>query len=160
MEIGGIAKDVVGRAAQKKLTVATAESCTGGGIGYCLTSAPGSSDVFLGGIISYHNHVKTGQLGVPEDLLIAKGAVSPDVATLMAENVRLKLGADIGLSATGVAGPGGGSALKPVGLVFVGLAQTGRATIVSELRCGDIGREEVRVKTVQTALEMLRGRLV
>ena len=103
-------------------TVAVAESCTGGGLGAALAAVPGASDVFLGGVIAYANGVKQGLLGVPAELLLAHGAVSDPVAQSMAEGARRVTGADWGLAITGVAGPGGGSDEKPVGLVHLAIA--------------------------------------
>jgi nicotinamide-nucleotide amidase len=101
------------------LTLATAESCTGGMVGARLTDVPGASDVYLGGIVAYANSVKEGALGVPGAVLGAHGAVSPETAAAMAAGVRAALGADVGAAVTGVAGPGGGSPEKPVGLVHL-----------------------------------------
>ena len=102
------------------LVCATAESCTGGLIGAALTTLPGSSRWYAGGVVAYANEVKTTLLGVPADVLAAHGAVSRPVAESMARGVRRATGADVGLSVTGVAGPGGGSADKPVGSVWLG----------------------------------------
>ena len=107
---------------QKGWTISTAESCTGGLIGHYLTETPGSSAYFTGGIISYDNRIKQDILGVPQELMIEHGAVSPNVALAMAQRVRQYLGTDIGVSATGIAGPTGGTATKPVGTVFIGVA--------------------------------------
>ena len=104
---------------QRGLTLATAESCTGGLVASRLTSIPGSSDVFLGSIVAYSDSVKAAQLGVPGEILGTFGAVSAEAAAAMAEGARKRLGADVAVSVTGVAGPGGGSADKPVGLVFI-----------------------------------------
>lgn len=104
-------------------TVSVAESCTGGGLGSMITSIPGSSEYFLGGVISYHNSVKTAVLGVTESELAAFGAVSEIVAQQMAAGVRSLLGSNWGLSITGIAGPDGGTEAKPVGLVYIGLAK-------------------------------------
>ena len=104
---------------ERGLTLATAESCTGGLVAARLTSVPGSSDVFLGGVVSYANEVKTAALGVPEDVLAAHGAVSAETAAAMAEGARRRLDADVAVAVTGIAGPGGGSDEKPVGLVYV-----------------------------------------
>ena len=100
----------------KTLTCATAESCTGGGVGYAITGVPGSSAVFRGGIISYDNSVKHCVLDVPEEVLATRGAVSSECAAAMAEGARRLLDTDLAVSITGIAGPGGGSDEKPVGL--------------------------------------------
>ena len=105
-----------------KWTIGTAESCTGGLIGDELTNRAGSSDYFLGGVISYSNAIKQNALGVSEDTLNSVGAVSEETALQMARGVRQKLGVDVGISATGIAGPGGGSEDKPVGLVYIGFS--------------------------------------
>ncbi|HET7029955.1 MAG TPA: nicotinamide-nucleotide amidohydrolase family protein [Candidatus Limnocylindrales bacterium] len=110
------------------LTVATAESCTGGLVVGTLTAIPGSSGYVVGGIVSYANAVKEAQLGVAGDLLRDHGAVSPEVATAMADGARERLGSDLAISITGVAGPDGGTIEKPVGLTFIGLAAAGRPT--------------------------------
>lgn len=120
---GDTLEGVIGRLLKERgLTLATAESCTGGLIGHRLTNVPGSSAYYLGGLVAYDNRVKSGQLGVPEEILAARGAVSEETARAMAEGVRSRLGADLGLSVTGIAGPDGGTAAKPVGLVYLGLA--------------------------------------
>lgn len=150
-----MAARVISRATASGQTIVTAESCTGGGIGAALTSAPGSSKVFLGGMLAYSNRVKQDFLSISNDLLVAHGAVSAPVAKAMADNVRRAFGAGMAVSATGIAGPGGGTETKPVGLVYVGVSVLGQETLVTELRCGDIGREAVREKTVMTALEVL-----
>ncbi len=106
----------------KKLTLATAESCTGGLIGHLITSVPGSSDYFLGGIISYANDIKTWTVGVNPETLFEHGAVSEQTALEMAEGARNLLQADICLSVTGIAGPGGGTVAKPVGLTWIGIS--------------------------------------
>jgi PncC family amidohydrolase len=103
-------------------TLGTAESCTGGLVGHLITNLSGSSDFFLGGIIAYANEIKRDALGVPEDLLVAHGAVSSPVALAMAQGVRRALGVDVGVSVTGVAGPLGGTPEKPVGTVYIGVA--------------------------------------
>ncbi len=103
----------------RELTLATAESCTGGLVAARLTSVPGSSDVFLGAVVAYANDVKEAELGVSEELLQAHGAVSAETAAAMAAGVRERLGADVGIAVTGIAGPGGGSEEKPVGLVYM-----------------------------------------
>ena len=117
-----LAEVVLQQLRQRGQTVAVAESCTGGGLGAALAAVPGASDVFLGGVIAYANGVKQGLLGVPAELLQAHGAVSDPVAQAMAEGARRATGADWGLAITGVAGPGGGSDEKPVGLVHLAIA--------------------------------------
>lgn len=103
-------------------TLATAESCTGGLLGDALTDIAGSSDVYLGGVVAYANSAKVALLGVPESVLASEGAVSPETAAAMAAGARRQFGAQVALSATGIAGPGGGSPEKPVGLIYLGLA--------------------------------------
>jgi nicotinamide-nucleotide amidase len=163
-------ESVVGRLLRASgLTVVAAESCTGGLLAERLTRIPGSSDYFLGGVVSYTNQLKTALLGVREDLLAAHGAVSEPVARAMAEGVRQRLGGDLGVGITGIAGPGGGSEAKPVGTVHVaiaGPAPKGTAGAAGEpefehRRVRFPGeRERVRWQASQLALEMLRRRLL
>jgi nicotinamide-nucleotide amidase len=115
----GTADLVLALLRERGLTLATAESCTGGLVSVRLTEVPGSSDVFAGGIVAYSNEVKAAQLGVPEEVLLEHGAVSAETAAAMARGARVRLGADVAVSVTGVAGPGGGTEEKPVGLVFL-----------------------------------------
>ena len=142
----------------KKLTCATAESCTGGGVGYAITDVAGSSAVFWGGIISYDNSVKRDVLGVPEEVLATKGAVSSECAAAMAEGARRRLNTDLAVSITGIAGPGGGSAEKPVGLVWFGLASKSGTTTEKKIFPGD--RESVRTAAIEHALTLLLGEAV
>ncbi len=135
-----VAEGLFAQLARTRSTIATAESCTGGQIAQRLTAIPGVSAYYLGGAVSYSNESKTVLLGVPADLIAAHGAVSPEVAAAMAEGVRTRLGATIGISATGVAGPGGGTPEKPVGLVHLGLS-TAAGTQTRRL---DIGAERPR----------------
>jgi PncC family amidohydrolase len=135
------------------VTVATAESCTGGLIGHALTSVPGSSDYFLGGIISYANEVKTGLLDVPASAIEHHGAVSAQVAVAMAEGVRAQIGCDYGVAVTGVAGPGGGTEAKPVGLTYVAAAGPDGHEVRRHLWTGD--REENKTHSAAAALELL-----
>ena len=139
--------------AAKKLTCATAESCTGGGVGYAITSVSGASAVFWGGVISYDNSVKRDLLGVPEGILETKGAVSPECAAAMAEGARKRMGTDIAVSITGIAGPGGGSAEKPVGLVWFGVASKSVAITDKKIFSGD--RDAIRSSAIEHALRML-----
>ena len=134
-------------------TCATAESCTGGGIGAAITSVAGSSEVFLGGIISYANEVKRDVLGVAAQVLDEYGAVSSETAAQMAEGARRLTKADVAVAVTGIAGPGGGSAEKPVGLVWFGLATANGVRTEKAIFPGD--REKVRSATVTHALGML-----
>jgi nicotinamide-nucleotide amidase len=138
------------------LTLAVAESCTGGMLGERITSVPGCSDVFLGGVIAYHNEIKRETLGVRQADIDTFGAVSEAVALQMASGVRERTGADIGVSITGIAGPGGGSAEKPVGLIWVAVHfAEGKAR---RFHAGG-DRAEIRQRAVQAALEMLRRTL-
>ena len=148
-----IAADLVAALESKGLTCATAESCTGGGVGGAITSVAGSSAVFLGGVISYSNDVKADVLGVSRDSLARVGAVSSEVAAQMATGARRTIGADIAVSLTGIAGPGGGSAEKPVGLVWFGLATSDGVTTESRIFSGD--RAAVRAAAVEHALSLL-----
>ena len=140
-------------------TVAVAESCTGGGLGAALAAVPGASDVFLGGVIAYANGVKQGLLGVPAELLQAHGAVSDPVAQAMAEGARRATGADWGLAITGVAGPGGGSDEKPVGLVHLAIAGPDGCSR-EEVRFGTSrGRTWIQALSAGEALNRLRLQL-
>lgn len=153
-EIEELADIVIKRAAEKNVTIGAAESCTGGWIGQALTSIAGSSSVFMGGLTTYSNEVKINVLGIPSDIINFYGAVSEPTASAMAMQARDLLGVDIAVSVTGIAGPGGGSDEKPVGLVYFGLATSDRPTVVMK-KFGDIGREKVRKKSVLFALELI-----
>ena len=135
------------------LTCATAESCTGGGVGAAITAVPGSSAIFAGGVISYANEVKRDVLGVSDHNLQTVGAVSPEVAAQMADGVRRLLKTDLAVSLTGIAGPDGGSAEKPVGLVWFGLSTKGGTRTEKVIFSGD--RAQVRAQAVIHALGML-----
>jgi PncC family amidohydrolase len=141
----------------KDATLAVAESCTGGMLGYKLTAIPESSKWFLGGIISYANRIKTDFLSVPDEVLEAKGAVSREVAEIMASSVRSRFGADYGLAITGVAGPGGGTAEKPVGLVYIACADESGCSVVKYNFDGD--RDTVRRRAVSSAVSLLTDSL-
>jgi nicotinamide-nucleotide amidase len=136
------------------LTVATAESCTGGLVAATLTEIPGSSDVVDCGYVTYSNDAKQLLLGVPAETIDMHGAVSRATAEAMAEGARAQSGADLTVAITGIAGPGGGSAEKPVGLVHFAAAREGRL-IHREMRFGDIGRSEVRRQSVGVAFDLL-----
>jgi len=138
------------------LTVATAESCTGGLVAGALTEIAGSSDVVDRGFVTYSNAAKQQMLGVPADTLRDHGAVSRQTAEAMARGALGKAKADLVVAITGVAGPGGGSADKPVGLVHFAAAARSGALTHTEMRYGDIGRATVRHKSVLQALKMLR----
>lgn len=139
--------------AEKKMTCATAESCTGGGVGHAITAVAGSSAVFWGGIVSYDNSVKRDVLGVPEEVLATRGAVSSECAAAMADGARRLVKTDLAVSITGIAGPGGGSAEKPVGLVWFGLASA--KGIATEKRIFPGDRAAVRAAAVEHALRLL-----
>ena len=134
-------------------TLVTAESCTGGGIGAALTAIPGSSEVYKGGVISYTNWVKENILGVDGELLKTYGAVSVDVAKAMAEGARKLLQADVAVSVTGLAGPGGDEYGNPVGTVFIGYASA--ETSFGKHFVFEGSREEVRNSAVRSALEII-----
>lgn len=141
----------------KKLTIAVAESCTGGLLGARLTAIPGSSDVVQGGVIAYANSVKSGLLGVDDSLIARHGAVSEEVVTAMAAGARKTTGASVGLAITGVAGPGGGTEEKPVGTVWVAVDIEGDTQTRLLRMWGD--RDEIRQRSAQWTMELLRQRL-
>jgi len=150
----GMEEHVLELCRARGLTLATAESCTGGLVAARLTSVPGSSDVVLGGIVAYADEVKRAELGVPAELIAEHGAVSAEVAAAMASGARKRLGADVAVSVTGIAGPGGGSPEKPVGLVY----------LHAEGPEGGLGREfsfpgdraSIRMRSVVGALHLVR----
>jgi nicotinamide-nucleotide amidase len=140
----------------RKLMCATAESCTGGLVAGLLTAVPGSSDVVERGFVTYSNRAKQEMLGVPEATLAAHGAVSRETAEAMVRGALARSGTQVAVAVTGVAGPGGGSAEKPVGLVFIAaLGPTGLT--VSEQRFGLLSRDAIREAAVMVALKMLRA---
>jgi nicotinamide-nucleotide amidase len=150
----GVEEHVLDLCRARGLTLATAESCTGGLVAARLTSVAGSSAVVAGGIVAYADDVKRAELGVPAELIAERGAVSPEVAEAMARGARERLGADVAVAVTGIAGPGGGSAEKPVGLVY----------LHAEGPQGGIGREfsfpgdrgSIRARSVVGALHLVR----
>ncbi|MFC4270357.1 nicotinamide-nucleotide amidohydrolase family protein [Sneathiella chungangensis] len=158
-EIETLATDVLEKCRQRKWQLATAESCTGGLIGGALTDIAGSSDVFDRGFITYSNKAKARVIGVSTEILRAHGAVSEETAREMALGALKTAGADITVAVTGIAGPGGGGPDKPVGLVHFAVATEEGIAEHRKMEYGDIGRSEVRLATVKTALEMLRDAL-
>jgi len=149
------ARDVLAAAQKQKLKLVTAESCTGGLVAACLTSIPGSSAVFERGLVTYSNEAKVELLGVPMALIQTKGAVSEEVARAMAEGALAQTPADIAVAVTGIAGPDGGSAEKPVGLVHFAAARRGSETAHEEHRFGNIGRHVVQAESAGTSLRLL-----
>ena len=153
-DIETLTAQVLDRARKRGLRIATAQSCTGGLVAAALTAIAGSSDVVQGGVISYANTAKSRLLGVPPGLIAEHGAVSEPVALAMAEGARRALDVDLAVAITGVAGPGGGTADKPVGLVHFAAASSRETRHHAEC-FGDIGREKVRLASVKVALQML-----
>lgn len=153
-----LARVLLERCRSKKLTIAVAESCTGGLLGARLTSVPGSSDVFVGGVIAYSNEVKTRELGVSGSELRAHGAVSEQVVRQMAIGARTKFDVDIALAITGIAGPDGGTVEKPVGLVWICAAIGERVEARKIQSWGD--RQEIRYRAAQAAMDLARRALV
>ena len=141
----------------RSLTVATAESCTGGLVAHAITEIAGSSACFRGGFVTYADDVKRDQLGVPQELLDAHGAVSAQVARAMAEGARSRLAASVAVAITGIAGPGGGSAEKPVGLTYVGVADDDGVDVRRHLWTRD--RSANKRDSAVAALELLLARL-
>ena len=157
-DIQTLARDVVRLAVAKGLVITTAESCTGGLVSGSLTAVPGSSAVVDRGFVTYSNAAKVGMLGVPETSIAEHGAVSEAVARAMALGAVEHSDATVSVSVTGIAGPGGGSTDKPVGLVH--FAAVGPGGVLHEAhRFGDLGREAVRLASTRVALEMLRDRI-
>jgi PncC family amidohydrolase len=146
VEIGGLLR-------RRGLTLATAESCTGGLIGHRLTNVPGSSDYYLGGVTAYANEAKLRLLGVRPETLAEFGAVSRESVLEMARGARQALGASVGLSVSGIAGPGGGSPEKPVGLVWIGLSADGFEQARQTFCSGD--RLQVKEQAAEAALALL-----
>ena len=153
-----LAEEVLTAARQAGLKLATAESCTGGLVAGALTDIAGSSDVVERGFVTYSNQAKCDLLGVPVELLIAHGAVSEPVARAMAEGAVAHSGADVAVAVTGIAGPGGGSATKPVGLVHLACARKGGDTL-HERRIFTGDRAAVRMAAVRAALKLVQRNL-
>ena len=140
--------------------IATAESCTGGMLAALITSVPGSSDVFDCSFVTYSNEAKKRMLHVSHDIIADHGAVSRECSLAMAHGAILESAATLAVSITGIAGPGGGTSAKPVGLVHLACARRNGATLHREERFGDIGRDAVRVASVEVALELLESQVL
>lgn len=149
------AKHVIDLLRDRKRKLTTAESCTGGLVASAITAVPGSSDVFFGGFVTYSNDAKEQMIGVRADLIKHHGAVSEAVAHAMAECALSTTGADVAVSITGIAGPGGGSPHKPVGLVYIAVASVFDAPRVERHMFGEAGRDEVRLASLRAALRLL-----
>ena len=147
--------DVLNACRKHGIMIATAESCTGGLIAAALTDISGSSDVVDRGFVTYSNEAKNEMIGVPMELINQVGAVSKEVAIAMAEGALNNSRAGISIAVTGIAGPGGGSAEKPVGLVHIASARKGFATLHKECRFGEKSREDIRHETVLSALALV-----
>jgi nicotinamide-nucleotide amidase len=156
VDVAGLPEAVIDLLRDRKESLATAESCTGGLVGARLTDVPGASEVYAGGVVSYSNEVKEHQLGVPLETLVDHGAVSEEVAIAMAEGVRARLGVDWGVGITGIAGPGGGTEDKPVGLVRWAVA--GPVGVEARHRVFPGNRTVVREWSLNSALDLLRRR--
>ena len=154
-EVEALASRVITDFARRGLTLATAESCTGGLIAGALTEIAGSSSVVDRGYVTYSNTAKSEAIGVDPAVVAKFGAVSRETALQMAHGARMRAGTDLAVAVTGVAGPGGGSADKPVGLVHLAVAGREGILLHREMRYGDLGRGGIRLATVITALEML-----
>jgi nicotinamide-nucleotide amidase len=154
-DIEAQARHIIETFSERKLMVSTAESCTGGLIAGALTEIAGSSAVVDRGFVTYTNDAKMDMLGVPERVIAAYGAVSRETALLMAHGALFRSRAAISVAVTGVAGPGGGSVDKPVGLVHLAARSRNGTILHREMLYGDIGRTEIRLATVRTALELL-----
>ncbi len=150
-----LAKLLLKQASEAKLLIAFAESCTGGLVAAAMTELDGSSAVVERGFVVYSNRAKIEMLGVPPELIEEYGAVSEEVARAMAQGALKHSGARLAVSVTGIAGPTGGSPDKPIGLVHIAAAREGQTTLHLECRFGDIGRAEIRMRSVEEALKLL-----
>ena len=153
LDAAGEVQRLAATVAEKHLTVSAAESCTGGLIGAAITALPGASSFFLGSAVTYSNEAKERLLGVPRGILFAYGAVSEQTAACMSKGAVKLYGSDISVAVTGIAGPGGATADKPVGLVFISVSD-GSKTFTAKFNF-DGDRDEVRAQTVVSALRML-----
>jgi len=159
LEIVSLARLLLDECRERRLRIVTAESCTGGLVAGALTDIAGSSDVVDRGFVTYSNRAKQAVLGVPGDMLADYGAVSEPVARAMAEGALEASDAHIAVAITGVAGPGGGSPMKPVGTVHFATARSNGGIQHRLEMFGDIGRSQVRIASVRVALEMMRERV-
>ena len=159
LEIVTLARLLIDEARERSLRIVTAESCTGGLVAGAICSISGASDVFERGFVTYSNRAKQELLGVPGDLIADLGAVSEGVARMMAEGALENSNAHVSVAITGVAGPGGGTRLKPVGTVHIATARANQALMHREEFFEVETREEIQLAAVQSALEMLRGRM-
>lgn len=153
----GLAQRLQGICLGRGVTVAVAESCTGGLVGHLITEVSGSSGYFLGGPIAYSDDAKQALLGVPAEVLEAHGAVSAQVAIAMAHGARDRLGSDVAVAITGIAGPEGGTPAKPVGLTYVAIADAAGDDVRRHVWTGD--RAENKIASARSALEMLVARV-
>lgn len=153
MDSSGLEQEVGALLAAQGLTLVTAESCTGGLVGHRITNIPGSSVYYLGGFVAYANEAKESLLGVLPKTLLEHGAVSEETAREMARGARLRIGADIGLSVTGIAGPGGGTAEKPVGLTYVALSASDSEVCERHVWPGDRGACDERLSNKEHSAE-------
>ncbi|HET9160269.1 MAG TPA: CinA family protein [Caulobacteraceae bacterium] len=158
-EITALATLVLDEARTRNLRITTAESCTGGLVAAALTAIAGSSDVFERGFVTYSNRAKEELLGVPGELIADLGAVSEPVVRMMAEGALEAASAHVSVAITGVAGPGGGTAMKPVGTVHFATARSNGPILHRHELFADMDRDQVRLASLQVALEMLRERL-
>jgi nicotinamide-nucleotide amidase len=159
LEIVTLARLLIDEARERSLRIVTAESCTGGLVAGAICQVPGASDVFERGFVTYSNRAKQELLGVPGDLIADLGAVSEAVARMMAEGALENSNAHLSVAITGVAGPGGGTRLKPVGTVHIATARANQALMHREEFFEVETREEIQLAAVQSALEMLRERM-
>lgn len=146
-------------AAERRVKIATAESCTGGLLAALFTEFAGSSKIFERGFVTYSNNSKAEMLGVAGDVIADYGAVSEPVARLMAEGAMEQSRANLAMAITGIAGPGGGTPMKPVGTVHIACARENKAMMHEMLVLGDIGRYEIRMATIEAALNMIREQI-
>ncbi len=159
LEIETLARLLVDECQERRLRIVTAESCTGGLVSAAITAVSGASAVFDRGLITYSNRAKQELLNVAGDLIADYGAVSEPVARMMAEGALENSNAHIAVAITGVAGPGGGTELKPVGLVHLATARSNQSVMHRVERFGDLSRQEIQMGAVQIALEMMRDRI-